>query len=100
MVPPAAATLAPAAAQHGVAGDPAAEPRPVGVVAHRGDGPAPFVARAHRVPGVALSQVGHLAGEELDVGAAHAGPLDVDHGLAGRGHRVRDIGDRGPAAGR
>ena len=52
------------------------------------------MAQSHRIAGVALMQVGHLAGEHLDVGAADAGPLDVDHHLARLGDRCgnrRDV---------
>jgi hypothetical protein len=45
----------------------------------------------HRVGGVARVQVRHLAGEELDVGAAHARPQDVDHDLAGSGDGRRHV---------
>ena len=90
---PAQAAAAPAAAEHGVAGDPPADPGLVDAVADGGDGPAPLVPEPHRVFGVALVQVGHLAGEELHVGAAHTDPLDVDHDLA----RRRRPGARRPA---
>jgi hypothetical protein len=46
---------------------------------------------------VALVQVGHLAGEELDVGAAQAGPLHVDHHPPRLGRRRRDVPHPGPA---
>ena len=58
--------------------------RPTRVDARRPPRPPcrPLVAEPHRVGGVALVQIGHLAGEELHVGAAHADPLHVDDGLA------------------
>ena len=37
-------------------------------------------------------QVGHVAGEELDVGPAYAGPLDIHHHLAGCGRRRLNLG--------
>ena len=40
-------------------------------------------------------EIGHLAREELDVGAADAGSLDVDDDLAGRRHRASDLLDPG-----
>ena len=83
-----AAAAADAAAEHRVARDPPAEPGRVdaGADARR---PCPHHSwpEPHRVRGVALVQVGHLAGEELDVGAAHADPLDVDDDLARGRHR-------------
>src|SRR6266536_2947598 len=95
-----AAAPAPAAAQHGVAGDPAAHPGRVDALADRGDRPAPFMSWPHRIFRVALVQVGHLAGEELDIGPADAGQLDVDDGLAGSGRGARDVRDDGlPRAG-
>ena len=38
-------------------------------------------------------QVGHLAGEELDVGSADTDSLDVDDDLAGAGDRWPDVLD-------
>jgi hypothetical protein len=38
-------------------------------------------------------QVGHLTGEELDVGAADTHSFDVDDDLAARGHRLLDVLD-------
>ena len=64
--------------------------------ADRGHPAGPLVAQPHRVAGVALVQVGHLAGEELDVGAADADPLDVHHHLAGRSDRRCDVLHRRP----
>ena len=40
-------------------------------------------------------QVAHLAGEELHVGTADTGPLDVDHDLTGTWHGRRDVPDIG-----
>ncbi len=73
-----------AAAEHRVAGDPPAEPVRLDALADRADDPAPLVTEAHRVGGMAVVQVGHVAGVELDVGAADADAGDVDDGLAGR----------------
>ena len=52
---------------------------------------APLVSEPHRELGLAVVQVGHLAGEELDVGATDADPVDVDHDLARGGRRRRDV---------
>ena len=71
---PRTAAPAGAVAEHGVAHDPAADPGRVDARAHGGDGPGPLVAQPQREGGVAGVQVGHLAGEELDVGAADARP--------------------------
>src|SRR5690606_1807024 len=92
----AAAAAAPAA-EHGVAGDAAAEPAAVHALADGGDAAAPLVARPQRIPGAAGAQVAHVAGEQLDVGAAHAGPLDVHHDLAGPGDGRLDLLDLGLA---
>ncbi len=92
VLPPGAAPGAVAAAEHGVAGDPLPYPGRVGPVPDRGHGAAPFVPEPHRVRRVALMQVGHVAGEELNVGPAYPGPLDVHHHLAGRGYRRLDLG--------
>ena len=46
---------------------------------------------AHRELGLAVVQVGHLAGEELHVGATDTDPLDVDHHLPRRGGRRSDV---------
>ena len=97
VVPAVPAALAPAAAEHGVAGDAPAQPARIDAVADRADRPAPLVPEPHRVRGVALLQVSHLAGEELDVGAAHADPLDVDDHLPRPRPRVLDLGDLAPA---
>jgi hypothetical protein len=40
-------------------------------------------------------QVAHLTGEELHVGAANAGALDVDNDLTGTWHGRRDVLDIG-----
>ena len=94
--PPPAAAAAPAA-EHGVAGDPAAEPAGSTPGADRATRAAPLVAEPHRVGGVALVQVGHLAGEELHVGAADADPRRRRRRPApAAGHRRRDLLDLGP----
>src|SRR6202035_1706592 len=95
--PAAPAPGARAAAQHGVAGGAPAHPARVDVVADAADGSAPLVAEPDRVRGVALMQVSHLTGEELDIGAAHADPLDVDDHLPPRRYRLADVGDLSPA---
>ena len=56
--------------------------------------PAPLVAEPHRVGRMPLVQVGHLAGEELDVGAAHAHALDFHDHLSRPGDGRRDLLDR------
>jgi hypothetical protein len=83
MLVSAPAAAAGAAAEHGVAGDPAADPARVDPLARRRDGPGPLVAEPDRELGVAVVEVGHLAGEELDIGPAHPGPLDIDDDLTG-----------------
>ena len=87
VVPSGRAAAAVPAAQHRVAGDPPSDPGPVDAGAHRRHRAAPLVPEPHRVSGVALVQVCHLAGEELDVGAADTRP----------GRRRRPLG---PGAGR
>ena len=95
MLVSAPAAAAGAAAEHGVAGDPAADPGRVNPLAGRRDGPGPLVAEPDRELGVAVVEVGHLAGEELDIGPAHPGPLDVDDGLAGPRDGRGDLLDAG-----
>ncbi|GAA2070683.1 hypothetical protein GCM10009780_01940 [Actinomadura alba] len=46
---------------------------------------------------MAVAQIGHLAGEELDVGAADTDTVHVDDDLAGFGDRHRDPLDATPA---
>ncbi len=46
--------------------------------------------------GVALFEVGHVAGEELDVGAADADAFDVHDDLSRDRDRLRDIFHRTP----
>jgi hypothetical protein len=79
---PAGAPGAAAAAEHGVARDPAAEPGVRHSLTGGADPPGPFVPDPQRVGGLAGVQVGHRAGEELDVGAAEPGALDIDDDLA------------------
>ena len=62
-----------------------------GGVADGADPAGPLVAGPQRVLGVAEREVRHVAGVELDVGAADADPLDVDDELARRGHRVGHV---------
>ena len=78
------APVAVPAAEHRVAGDPGAEPALVDALADAGDRAGPLVADPHRVARLAGVQVGHVAGEELHVGAAHARAFDVDDDLARR----------------
>ena len=68
-------------------------PSHVGVDARpeRRDHTAPLVPEAHRVVGVSLVQVGHLAGPELHVGAAHTDSVDVDDDLALAGDRIGNV---------
>ena len=80
-------SLAPAAgaiAHHHVAHDAAADPRGVDPVANGGDGARPLMTEAHRIGRMPGVEIGHLAGEELDVGAADSHPFDVDDDLARR----------------
>ena len=88
------------AAQHGVAGDPSAEPGLVDAGPDRRHDAAPLVAEPHRERGLAVVQIAHLAGEELDVGAADPDPLHVDHHLTGGGDRRRHFAARRTPAGR
>ena len=90
---PGKAAPAATAAEHGVAGRAATDPARVDVVADGGDGSAPLVSEPHRIGRVALVQIGHLTGEELDVGAAHTDALDVDDDLTLRGRRALDVLD-------
>jgi hypothetical protein len=70
-----------AGADHGVAHDAAADLGRGNVGADGGYLSAPLVPEAS-VSSVSLVQVGHLAGEELHIGAAHTDALDVDDHLA------------------
>ena len=89
-----AAVFASAATEHRVAGDALAEPRLVGGIADCDYAPGPLVAEAQREARVALLDVRHLAGVELDVGAADADPFDVDEQLSGSRDRIRHLLDR------
>jgi hypothetical protein len=99
VVMPGSAPIAVPAPEHRVAGDPASKPARVDADAERRDHAAPLVPRAQWVAGVALVQVGHLPGPELEVGAADAGPVDVDDDLTGPRDRVRNL-QHGARAGR
>jgi hypothetical protein len=44
---------------------------------------------------MSLVEVGHLAGEQLDVGAADPNPFHLDHDLTRAGHRRVDVIDSG-----
>jgi hypothetical protein len=97
-VPAAAGALvAPAAAEHGVAGDPQADPGGVDVLPDRRDDTAPLVPDPDGIFGLAAVQVGHLAGEEFGVGAAHARPLDIHHHLTRTRLGWLDVPDLSPA---
>jgi hypothetical protein len=93
----AAAAAADPAAGHGVAGHPPAEPAIVDPVADSRDGPHPLVPDAKGVGAEPVVQIVHLAGVELDVGAADAPALHVDHDLARVDGRRRDVMDAGLA---
>ena len=85
-------TAGSAAAEHGVARDAAADPPRVDARRRRAATvPAPLVAEPHRIRRVTLVQVRHLAGEELDIGAAHADALDVDDDLSWTRDRAGDL---------
>ncbi len=100
VLPAAEAPGAVAAAEHGVAGDPAPDPGLVDPITNGGDGSGPFMPNPDGVLRLTGFQVRHLAGEELDVGAADAGPFHVDDDPAGprlgRGD-VPDLGLAGPS---
>ena len=94
------AAVAVAATEHRVADDPPADPRPIDATARCGDGSAPFVPEPHRIGGVPVVQVGHLAGEELHIGATHAHAGDVHHDLAGlRGRSLHVLHRAFPGSG-
>src|SRR4051794_21976661 len=65
------ASSAHAITQHGVPSDPFADPGAVDTLPDSRDRARPLVAEPNRIPGVALFEIGHLAGEELGVRAAH-----------------------------
>ena len=82
---PSSAALIPramAAAEHGVAGHATSQPGRIDAGADGGDHAAPLVPETQRIACVALVQVGHLTGPELDVGAAEAGSMYVDDDLS------------------
>jgi hypothetical protein len=91
MLASATAPPADAVAQHGVPGDAPADPALVDAAADRGDRTGPLVAQAYRKARVAIAEVLHLPGEELDVGPAQADPLHGDHDLPGGGDRRRHL---------
>ena len=80
-----------AATQHGVPGDPSAQPGRVDPVTSGRHGAAPFVPQPHRIPRETLVQIGHLTGVELDIGTADADPLDIHDDFAGAGNRRRHL---------
>ncbi len=85
------------AAEHGVARDATTDPAVLRVGADGRDGAAPLVSWSHGVGGVSLSQVLHLAAEELGVGATDADPRHVDHDVVRPGLRVGNLLHFGPA---
>jgi hypothetical protein len=87
---PGRAPSAAAAAEHGVAGDPRADPALVDVRTDGGHCAAPFVTRAQRETRLALLEIGQLPGEKLDIGAADSHPVNIDHHLARTGNRHGD----------
>ena len=89
------AAVAGAAADHRVSGHPSAQPLGGYVGTDSCDHTGPLVAEPQGVAGLAGVQVAHLAGEELHVGATDPDPVDVDHHLAGAGHRWIDVGHGG-----
>jgi len=93
VLPAGQAALAPAAAQHRVAGGATSQPRRVDAVADGGHRATPFVADAHGELGVVLMQVGHLAGEELEISPTDPRAFDIHNDLARPGRRRRDVLD-------
>jgi len=85
------APLAVPAAEHRVARHSASYPRRIHALSGRGDDARPLVAATDRVFSLTRVQVGHLAGVELDVGAADAHPLDVDDAFVRPGFRAGDL---------
>ncbi len=86
--------LTPAAgaiAHHHVTHDAAADPRGVHAFANGGDGAGPLMTEAHRIRRMPRVEIGHLAGEELDIGAADSNPIDVDDDLPRAGYRCRHV---------
>src|SRR5688500_4951586 len=88
---PAPASAADPVAQHRVAHDPAADPAGVDPRAHGRDRAGPLVTEAHREAGVPLVEVLHLAGEELDVGAADPVAFHVDDRFPRPRHGRRNL---------
>jgi hypothetical protein len=86
---PAPATSA--VAEHGVAHNPATDPRRVHPRPDARDRACPLMPEAHRIRRVPLVKVDHLAGEELHVSAADSDSLHVDNDLAGDRHRRRHL---------
>lgn len=89
------ATFTSPAPEHGVAGDSLASPPWFHSLAQCADPARPLVTNLKRIAGVPLTQVGHLARVELNVGAADAYPLHVNHDLAGGGERRLHFVDSG-----
>jgi hypothetical protein len=81
-VTPGSAAIALSAPEHGVAGHATSQPGRIDAGADGGDHAAPLVPETQRIACVALVQVGHLTGPELDVGAAKAGSMYVDDDLS------------------
>jgi hypothetical protein len=85
-------------AEHGVTGGATTDQSFIDRIPDGGDGAAPFMAEADGIGLEALLQILHLTGEELDIGAADADPLDIDHDLARSGNGRFDVDD-GPLKG-
>jgi hypothetical protein len=86
--------LAPAAAaiaHHHVAHDAATDPRGVHALADGCHHARPLMTEAHRIGRMPRVEIGHLAGEELNIGAADSNPFDMDDDLARAGRRCRHI---------
>ena len=91
------AVVAVAAPEHRVAGHATTQPR---LVLRRADSDypsRPLVTELKWEVRHALVVVRHLAGVQLDVGAADSHALDLHQQLAGGGHRILDLHDRGLA---
>ena len=89
-----AAPTARAVTKHGVTHDTATQPGGVHAVPDGRHPARPLMPEPQRVGGVALVEVRHLPGEELDVGAADPHPLHVNDRLARNGNRHRHLLDR------
>jgi len=79
------ATSTDAIAEHRVSHDAPSDPSWVDARADGRDHARPFVTQSHWVMRVPFFEVGHLAGEELDVGATETHSCHVDDGFARSG---------------